>query len=92
MMCPLWRGRSELEVGRGGGSSEAEAGDEAQGWARASLFPRPSPEVRQGGDLLPKPRPRPSPGVGRGGDLLPRPRLRPSLGVGRGEASCCARG
>jgi hypothetical protein len=25
MMCPLWRGRSELEVRRGGGSSEAEA-------------------------------------------------------------------
>jgi hypothetical protein len=29
MMYPLWRGRSEPEVGRGGGSSEAEAGVEA---------------------------------------------------------------
>jgi hypothetical protein len=29
MMYPLRRGRSELEVGRGGGSSEAEAGAEA---------------------------------------------------------------
>jgi hypothetical protein len=28
MMYPLWRGRSEPEVGRGGGSSEAEAGAE----------------------------------------------------------------
>jgi hypothetical protein len=35
MMCPLWRGRSEHEVRRGGGSSEAEAGAEAQGRARA---------------------------------------------------------
>jgi hypothetical protein len=34
MMYPLWRGRSEPEVGRGGGSSEAEAGVEAQGRAR----------------------------------------------------------
>jgi hypothetical protein len=30
MMYPLWRGRSKPEVGRGGGSSEAEA----QGQAR----------------------------------------------------------
>jgi hypothetical protein len=30
MMYPLWRGRSKPEVGRGGGSSEAEA----QGRAR----------------------------------------------------------
>jgi hypothetical protein len=30
----LWRGRSELEVGRDGGSSKAEAGAEAQGRAR----------------------------------------------------------
>jgi hypothetical protein len=29
MMYPLWRGRSEPEVGRGGDSSEAEAGAEA---------------------------------------------------------------
>jgi hypothetical protein len=29
MMYPLWRSRSEPEVGRGGGSSEAEAGAEA---------------------------------------------------------------
>jgi hypothetical protein len=35
MMCPLWRGRSKPEVGRGGGSSEAEAGAETQGQARA---------------------------------------------------------
>jgi hypothetical protein len=29
MMHPLWRGRSKTEVGRGGDSSEAEAGAEA---------------------------------------------------------------
>jgi hypothetical protein len=29
MMHPLWRGSSEPEVGRGDGSSEAEAGAEA---------------------------------------------------------------
>jgi hypothetical protein len=34
MMYPLWRGRSEPEVGRGGGFSEAEAGAEAQGRVR----------------------------------------------------------
>jgi hypothetical protein len=34
MMHPLWRGRSETEVGRGGDSSEAEAGAEAQGRER----------------------------------------------------------
>jgi hypothetical protein len=34
MMHPLWRGRSEPEVVRGGNSSEAEAGVEAQGRAR----------------------------------------------------------
>jgi hypothetical protein len=34
MMYPLWRGRSEPEVGRGGDPSEAEAGAEAQGRAR----------------------------------------------------------
>jgi hypothetical protein len=32
MMHPLWRGRSEPEVGRGGDSSEAEA--EAEPWGR----------------------------------------------------------
>jgi hypothetical protein len=62
-MYPLWRGRSEPEVGRGGGSSEAEARDEAQGRARTWLFPRPSPRVGRGGDLLPRPRPE----VRRGG-------------------------
>jgi hypothetical protein len=30
MMYPLWRGRSEPEVVRGGGSSEAEAQDRAR--------------------------------------------------------------
>jgi hypothetical protein len=34
MMYPLWRGRSEPEVMRGGGSSEAEAEAKAQGRAR----------------------------------------------------------
>jgi hypothetical protein len=34
MMYPLWRGRSEPEVGRSGGSFEAEADAEAQGRAR----------------------------------------------------------
>jgi hypothetical protein len=29
MMYPLWRGRSEPEVGRGGGSSKAKARVEA---------------------------------------------------------------
>jgi hypothetical protein len=63
MMYPLWHGRSEPKVGRGGGSSEAEA----QGRARTRLFPRPKlrpiPGVGRGGDLLPRPRPK----VGRGG-------------------------
>jgi hypothetical protein len=39
MMYPLWRGRSEPEVGRGGGSSEAEA--EPWGRARRSFLLRP---------------------------------------------------
>jgi hypothetical protein len=34
MMAPLWRGRSEPEVGRGGGSSEVEAEPEPGGQAR----------------------------------------------------------
>jgi hypothetical protein len=34
MMYPLWSGRSEPKVGRGGSSSEAEARAEAQGRAR----------------------------------------------------------
>jgi hypothetical protein len=34
MMYPLWSGRSEPEVGRGGGSSEAEARAKPQDRAR----------------------------------------------------------
>jgi hypothetical protein len=34
MMYPLWRGRSEPEVGRGGGSSKAEVEAKAQGRVR----------------------------------------------------------
>jgi hypothetical protein len=41
MMPPLRRGRSEPEVGRGGGSSEVEAESKLRGWARR----RPPSEV-----------------------------------------------
>jgi hypothetical protein len=41
MMYPLWRGRSEPKVGRGGDSSEVEVEAEPWGWARR----RPSSEV-----------------------------------------------
>jgi hypothetical protein len=41
MMHPLWRGRSEPEVGRGGDSSEAEAEAEPWGRARRSFLLRP---------------------------------------------------
>jgi hypothetical protein len=41
MMYPLWRGRSEPKVGRGGDSSEVEV--EAEPWGRARR--RPSSEV-----------------------------------------------
>jgi hypothetical protein len=41
MMAPLWRGRSEPEVGRGGDSSEVEVESEPGGRARR----RPSSEV-----------------------------------------------
>jgi hypothetical protein len=61
-MYPLWRGRSEPKVGRGG--------DFSRGWgrgrARMRFLPRPrlrpSLGVGRGGDLLPRPRPK----VGRG--------------------------
>jgi hypothetical protein len=72
MMAPLWRGRSEPWVGRGGGSSEVEV--ESEPW------------VGRGGDHCLRPRLSPSPGVGRGGvRCLPEPRLSPSPGVGRGR-------
>jgi hypothetical protein len=41
MMYPLWRSRSEPEVGRGGGSSEAEA----EPWGRARRRSPPEAEV-----------------------------------------------
>jgi hypothetical protein len=41
MMYPLWHGRSEAKVGRGGDSSEIEV--EAEPWGRARR--RPSSEV-----------------------------------------------
>jgi hypothetical protein len=105
-MYPLWRGRSEPKVERGGDSSWGRG----RGRARTRFLPRsrlrPSPGVGRGGDRLPRPRLRPSPGVGRGGDHLPRPRRGPSPGVGRGGdlllrprpkvgrggVSCCAWG
>jgi hypothetical protein len=105
-MYPLWRGRSEPKVERGGDSSWGRG----RGPARTRFLPwsrlRPSPGVGRGGDHRPRSRLRPSPGVGRGGDHLPRPRRGPSPGVGRGGdlllrprpkvrrggASCCAWG
>jgi hypothetical protein len=71
MMAPLWRGRSEPEVGRGGDSSEVEVESEPGGRARRRLSPRS--------------RLSPSPGVGRGGDRRPRSRLSPSPGSGEAE-------
>jgi hypothetical protein len=66
-MYPLWRGRSEPKVGRGGDFSWGRG----RGRARTRFLPRPrlrpSPEVGRGGDHLPRPRLRSSPGVGRGG-------------------------
>jgi hypothetical protein len=62
-MYPLWRGRSEPKVGRGGDFSWGRG----RGRARTRFLPRPrlrpSLGVRRGGDLLPRSRPK----VGRGG-------------------------
>jgi hypothetical protein len=43
MYPPLWHGRSEPKVGRGGDSSEVEVEVEAEPWGRARR--RPSSEV-----------------------------------------------
>jgi hypothetical protein len=48
-MYPLWRGRSELEVGRGGGSSEAEAGAEPWGRVRRRSPPEAEAEAEPWG-------------------------------------------
>jgi hypothetical protein len=72
MMYPLWRGRFEPKVKRGGDFSRGRG--RGQGRARTRFLPRPrlrsSPRVGRGGDLLPRPWPK----VGQGGSLL-RPRL-----------------
>ena len=55
MMIPLWRGRSEPKVGRGGDSSEVEV--EAEPWDRARR--RPSSEVEAGAEPWGRARRRP---------------------------------
>jgi hypothetical protein len=96
MMASLRCGRSEPEVGRGGGSSEVEVESGPEGRARR----RPSSEVEA--ESKPWGRARQSlsseveaesePWVGRGGVRLPRSRLSPSPGSGEAESVFRGRG
>jgi hypothetical protein len=61
-MYPLWRGRSEPKVGRGGDFSWGRGRVRARTWFLPRSRLRPSLGVGRGGDLLPRPRPK----VGRG--------------------------
>jgi hypothetical protein len=95
MMGPLSRGRSELEVGRGGDSSEVEA--ESEPWGRARRRPcsgvkvesepwgrarrRPSSEVEVESEPWGRARRRPSSGVEVESGPWGRARRRPSSGV-----------
>jgi hypothetical protein len=74
MMYPLWRGRSEPEVGRGGDSSEVEAESEPWGRARRS----PSSEVEIESEPWGRARRSPSSEVEVESESLGRARRRPS--------------
>jgi hypothetical protein len=73
MMYPLWRGRSEPKVGRGGDSSEVEVEVEPWGWARR----RPSSEVEVEAEPWGRARRRPSSEVKVEAEPWGRARQRP---------------